>query len=45
MNAAPHLTDCGVPGTKSIPYGAHMCHFYKDRDELVEGLVGYFGAA
>ena len=40
----PHLTDCGLPGVKDIPYGVHMCHFYRDKDELAAALVPYFAA-
>ena len=38
----PHLTDCGLPGIERIPYGLHACHFYPDRERLVEALVPYF---
>jgi hypothetical protein len=38
----PHLTDCGLPGISRIPYGLHACHFYPDRERLVEALVPYF---
>jgi hypothetical protein len=38
----PHLTDCGLPGISRIPYGLHACHFYPDRQRLVEALVPYF---
>ena len=37
-----HLTDCGLPGIQRIPYGLHACHFYPDRERLVEALVPYF---
>ncbi len=36
------LTDCGLPGIREIPYGVHMCHFYREREDLVEALVPYF---
>src|ERR1051325_5295708 len=39
-----NLTDCGLPGIKRIPYGVHMCHFYRGRDELAAVLVPYFAA-
>ena len=39
-----NLTDCGLPGIRSIPYGVHMCHFYSGRDELAAVLVPYFAA-
>jgi len=37
-------TECGLPGTGPVPYGAHMCHLYRDRDALAETLVPYFTA-
>jgi DcmR-like sensory protein len=39
-----NLTDCGLPGIRNIPYGVHMCHFYRGRDELAAVLVPYFTA-
>lgn len=39
-----HLTDCGLAGVKQIPYGVHMCNFYRTREELAEVLVPYFRA-
>ena len=44
MSARAHLTDCGLPGIKDIPYGLHMCHFYRGREDLAEALVAYFAA-
>jgi hypothetical protein len=44
MNGHSHITDCGLPGLKHIPYGTHMCHLYRDRDELACTLVPYFAA-
>jgi hypothetical protein len=38
----PLLTDCGLPGVRAIPFGVHMCNFYRTRDELVQALVPYF---
>lgn len=43
-DALPHITDCGLPGIKDIPYGVHMCNFYRSREELAAALVPYFGA-
>jgi hypothetical protein len=40
----PTLTDCGLPGIKSIPFGVHMCSFYRTREELAAALVPYFSA-
>jgi hypothetical protein len=39
-----NLTDCGLPGIRNIPYGVHMCHFCRGRDELAGVLVPYFAA-
>ena len=39
-----HLTECGLPGITQIPYGVHMCNFYKTRDELIAALVPFFAA-
>ena len=39
-----HLTECGLPGIQRIPYGLHACHFYPDRERLVDALVPYFMA-
>jgi len=39
-----NLTDCGLPGIRNIPYGVHMCHFYRGREELAAVLVPYFAA-
>lgn len=38
----PHITDCGIPGIRSIPYGVHLCHFYPTRQDLIDGLVPFF---
>ncbi len=42
--ARPHLTDCGLPGVKHIPYGVHMCNFYRSTGELADALVPFFAA-
>jgi hypothetical protein len=41
MTSLSHLTDCGLPGVHRIPYGLHACHFYSDRQHLLETLVPY----
>lgn len=41
---SPHLTESGFAGIGTLPYGAHLCHFYAGRRELVEALVPYFEA-
>lgn len=38
---AAHFTECGLTGLRAVPYGTHMCHFYRDRDELVAATVPY----
>lgn len=38
------LTDCGLPGIRDIPFGVHMCSFYRTREELAAALVPYFSA-
>jgi hypothetical protein len=38
------MTDCGLPGITRIPYGVHMCTFYRTREELAAALVPYFVA-
>lgn len=37
--APSNLTDCGLPGIRNIPYGVHMCHFYRGGDELAAVLL------
>jgi hypothetical protein len=44
MSSSAHLTECGLPGIKDIPYGVHMCHFYQSRQDLAAALVPYFAA-
>ena len=39
-----HLTDWGLPGIHQIPFGVHMCNFYRTKEELAEALVPYFVA-
>ena len=39
-----HLTECGLLGITQIPYGVHMCNFYKTREELIAALVPFFAA-
>lgn len=44
MNPLAHITECGLPGVTTIPYGVHMCHFYETRADLAAALVPYFVA-
>jgi DNA-binding CsgD family transcriptional regulator len=41
MRAAPTFRD-GLPGAAQIPHGIHMCHFYRERADLVAALVPFF---
>jgi len=43
-HSGPNLTQCGLPGLSTIPYGIHMCHFYEKRTDLADALVPYFAA-
>ena len=36
------FTTCGLPGVERVPYGIHMCHFYRGREDLVAALVPFF---
>lgn len=38
------LTRYGIPGIDRVPFGIHVCHFYRGREDLVEALVPYFDA-
>ena len=40
----PLMTNCGLQGIAQIPYGVHMCSFYRTRAELADTLVPYFAA-
>ena len=48
MNAVSSLpdsiTECGLPGIRDVPYGVHMLHVYRNRDELLSALASYFDA-
>jgi hypothetical protein len=37
-------TDSGLPGIGRIPWGSHICQFFRRREDLVECLVPYFRA-
>ena len=34
----------GVPGIDDLPWGAHFCHFYEQRQDLLDILIPYFTA-
>ena len=38
------LTKYGIPGIDTVPFGIHVCHFYRGREDLVDALVPYFAA-
>jgi hypothetical protein len=38
------FADPGLPGVRSIPYGTHLCNFYRTRGDLAAALVPYFAA-
>lgn len=38
------LTKYGIPGIDKVPFGIHVCHFYRAREDLVDALVPYFAA-
>ena len=38
------LTKYGVPGIDEVPFGIHVCHFYRAREDLVDAVVPYFAA-
>jgi signal transduction histidine kinase len=39
-----NLTISGLPGVGDVAWGAHVCHFYRTRDDLLDSLVPYFKA-
>jgi two-component system, sensor histidine kinase PdtaS len=39
-----HVTNCGIPGIGSIPFGIHLCHFYPTRQHLIDTIVPYVRA-
>ena len=36
-----HVTPCGLPGVGAVPVGMHSCHFYSDRQQLIDALVPF----
>ena len=38
----PLLTESGLAGVPTVPYGVHMCQFYEGAQDLVAVLVPYF---
>lgn len=41
MMTSSHVTPCGLPGIGPVPVGMHSCHFYSDRQQLIDALVPY----
>jgi len=41
MTNHSHVTPCGLPGIGQVPVGMHSCHFYSDRQSLIDALVPY----
>lgn len=41
MSTHSHVTPCGLPGIGPVPVGMHSCHFYENRQQLIEALVPY----
>jgi signal transduction histidine kinase len=44
MSWTADLTKYGIPGIDNVPFGIHVCHFYRARHDLVDALVPYFAA-
>jgi len=38
------VTKYGIPGIDKVPFGIHVCHFYRARQDLVDALGPYFAA-
>lgn len=38
------MTVSGLPGVGDVEWGAHVCQFYRTREDLVESLVPFFKA-
>lgn len=39
-----HLRPSGIPTVGDVPWGAHFCQFYGERDDLADSLVPFFKA-
>jgi DNA-binding CsgD family transcriptional regulator len=44
MRPTSTFRDGDLAGTAQIPHGIHMCHFYREREDLVAALVPFFAA-
>jgi len=36
------VTPSGIRGIGKVPWGTHLCHFYRTREDLVDSIVRYF---
>ena len=43
-NTITDLTKYGIPGIDKVPFGIHVCHFYRTGEDLIDALVPYFAA-
>ncbi|MBI2390185.1 MAG: MEDS domain-containing protein [Deltaproteobacteria bacterium] len=44
MHATTPLRDSGIDRIGQMPWGTHLCQFYRDKDDLLDILVPYFKA-
>ena len=35
-------TSTGIPGIGKAPWGTHLCHFYRTREDLLHSVIPYF---
>ena len=39
---ANELTKSGIGAVGDIPWGTHFCHFYENKQDLLDVLIPYF---
>jgi hypothetical protein len=44
MRMTPALTNSGIPLMDEVPWGSHLCVFYRTHDDLFEAAAAYFEA-
>ncbi len=44
MSRSASIRPCGLDGIPGVPWGQHICQFYRTADDLTEVLVPYFRA-
>ena len=44
LNQIRRRVPSGLPSIDAVPWGTHLCHFYRSRDDLAAALVPYFAA-